>query len=106
MRCADPSSLPTAEHLAEPAQAAVAADSHASTQKPRRKPAPLHDADLLAKMLWSVPETAWMCRIGIRSVWRLMADPDSGFPRPRRIGRRTLLARDEVLAFLAEGARP
>lgn len=80
-------------------------DSHAAAPKPRRKPALLRDADLLAKMLWSVPEAAFMCRLGLRTVWRLMADPESGFPRPRRIGRRTLLARDDVLAFLAEDAR-
>lgn len=105
MNCIEPTS-PIAATPAECAAEGNAASSHASPPKPRRKPAPLRDADLLAKMLWSVPEAAFMCRIGARTVWRLMADPESGFPRPRRIGRRTLLARDEVLAFLAEGARP
>ena len=87
------------------AMVAPAQDSHASPPKPRRESAPLRDAELVAKLFWTVPEAAFMSRVGVRTVWRLMADPESGFPRPRRIGRRTLLARDEVLAFLAEGAR-
>jgi len=79
-------------------------DSHESPPKPRRESAPLREADLMQKMLWSVREAAFMSRVGVRTVWRLMADPRSGFPHPRRIGRRTLLLRDEVLAFLAKGA--
>ena len=77
-------------------------DSHAVARKPRRKPAPLSEAELLQKMFWTIPEAAFMCRVGVRTVWRLMADPNSGFPRPRHVGARTLLARDAVLAFLAE----
>jgi hypothetical protein len=46
-----------------------------------------------------------MCRVGVRTVWREVADPTSKFPRPRRIRGRTLFARDEVLAYLAEGAK-
>ena len=61
-------------------------------------------AELLQKMLWSVAETAFMCRVGLRTVWRLMADPKSGFPSPRRVRGRTLLARDEVLRYLAGAA--
>jgi len=79
-------------------------DSHQAAQSARRKPALPDAAALMAKLLWSVPETAFMCGVGVRTVWRLMADPDSGFPTPRRVRGRTLLARDEVLAFLAKGA--
>jgi hypothetical protein len=32
-----------------------------------------------------------------------MVDPKSGFPKPRRVRGRTLLIRDQVLAFLARG---
>jgi hypothetical protein len=35
----------------------------------------------------------------------MVADPRSGFPQPRRLRGRTLLARDEVLAFLAKASR-
>jgi hypothetical protein len=33
----------------------------------------------------------------------MLADPRSGFPTPRRIRGRTLLVRDEVIAFMQEG---
>ena len=105
MKCADPSSLPTAKHPAARAPAAVAADSHDPAEKPRPKAQQFGASALQQIPYWTIPEAAFMSRVGVRTVWRLMADPDSGFPRPRRIGRRTLLARDEVLAFLAEGAR-
>jgi excisionase family DNA binding protein len=59
----------------------------------------------MAKMLWTVPEVAFLLRVARRTVWRLMADPNSRFPSPRRIRGRTLLARDEVLAFLAKEGR-
>ena len=81
----------------------AAADSHAPATKPSRKSALFCESDLLTKLLWTVPETAFMTRVGVRTVWRLMADPKSGFPAPRRIGSRTLFARDAVLAFLAKG---
>jgi hypothetical protein len=81
------------------------ADSHAAREKPSRKIAPFDEAALLARTFWTVPETAFISRVGVRTVWRLMADPESGFPTPRRLRGRTLLARDEVLAFLKEGAR-
>lgn len=51
-------------------------------------------------LLMTVPEGASLLRVGVRTVWRLMADPDSGFPEPRRIRGRTLLVRSELLAFL------
>jgi predicted DNA-binding transcriptional regulator AlpA len=97
MTASDPTVRPNAERVA-------GTDSHALATKPSRKVAPFSEADLLQKLFWSVPETAFMARLGVRTVWRLMADPKSGFPRPRRIGRRTLLARDEVLALLAKEA--
>ena len=52
----------------------------------------------------TVPEVAFLFRVSVRSVWRLMADPKSKFPKPRRVRGRTLLARDEVLAFLTREA--
>lgn len=85
-------------------QATAGSDSHAPPQDPSRIPAPLREAELLARMFWNVPETAFMCRVGPRTVWRLMADPKSKFPRPRRVRGRTLLARDEVLEYLAKEA--
>jgi hypothetical protein len=73
--------------------------SQPAAQSASRKPA-LHDAGaLMRQMLWSVPETAFMCRVAARTVWRLMADPKSKFPEARRARGRTLLARDEVLRF-------
>jgi hypothetical protein len=79
--------------------------SHGAPAAASRIAAPFDPSDLAAKILWSVPETAFMCRVGVRSVWRMIADPRSGFPRPRRLRGRTLLVRDEVLAFLAQEAR-
>ena len=84
----------------------------------RKNPAAIHDApaaasprmgqfdeqSLAAKMFWTVPETAFMCRVSERTVWRLMADPSSGFPAPRRVRGRTLLPAAGVLAFMEEGA--
>lgn len=80
-----------------------AADSHGPPPKPSDKNAPLRDADLLAKLMWTVPETAFMCRVSVRTLWRMAGDPDSRFPRARRLRGRTLFVRDEVLAFLAKG---
>lgn len=102
MRRTDPAATPN--DGAEVARAKAATDSHAAATKPRRESALLGEADLLHRMFWNVREAAFMSRVGVRTVWRLMADPRSGFPHPRRIGRRTLLLRDEVLAFLAKGA--
>lgn len=84
---------------------AMNADSHAAPPPASRIAAPFDPSDLAAKILWSVPETAFMCRVGVRSVWRMIADPRSGFPRPRHLRGRTLLVRAEVLAFLAQEAR-
>jgi len=90
---------PRAEAAAAP-QAHAATDSHAARTAASDKVALFDEAQLLRRMLWTVPEAAFIARLGARSVWRLMADPNSGFPTPRRVGGRTLLARDEVLAFL------
>ena len=89
---------------AEPAPLALVTDSHAPAPKPSRKVAPFDEAALLARTFWSVPETAFICRVATRTVWRALSDPKSKFPRPRRMRGRTLLLRDEVLAYLAEGA--
>jgi len=58
-------------------------------------------AALEAKPHWSVAESAFWCGFSVRTVWRLMSDPRSGFPKPRRVGRRTLLAAAEVMRFMA-----
>ena len=60
-------------------------------------------AALMQKLVWSVAEAAFMCCLSQRTVWRLMADPNSKFPKPRRIRGRTLLHRDDVLKFMSEG---
>lgn len=62
-----------------------------------------NESVLLARTLWSVPEAASFLRVSKRSLWRMIADPRSGFPTPRRIRGRTLLVRDEVIAFMQEG---
>lgn len=92
------------DDLADGAQLATAVDSHTSPVNPSTKMPVLRDCDVLLKLLWTIPEAASILRVGERSVWRMMADPRSCFPRPRRIGGRTLLVRDEVLAFIAKGA--
>lgn len=79
---------------------AIEVDSEPAPRKASPKPAPFDEQVLLRKLFWSVPESAFMCRVAARTVWRLMADPEAGFPKPRRLGARTLLARDEVLAHL------
>lgn len=69
-------------------------------------PAARFDAcSLRAKIHWSVAEAAFMVGLGERSVWRLLADPRSGFPKARRIGRRTLLSAAEVMAFAERTAK-
>ena len=81
---------------------------HADIQQGRttsRPKGPAFDAHALEqKLFWSVPETAFMAGVSGRTVWRLMADPNSGFPAPRHVRGRTLLAAAEVLAYMAEGA--
>lgn len=89
-----------ADQRANVAELAVATDSHGSPTKPRRKRANFDVAALLQNLFWTVPETAFICRVGVRTVWRLMADPESGFPRPRQVGGRTLLSRDAVLTHM------
>jgi predicted DNA-binding transcriptional regulator AlpA len=75
-------------------------DSQQAAQHASRKAAQPDAAALMAKLLWSVPETAFMCRVAARTVWRLMSDPRAKFPKARRVRGRTLLARDEVLEFM------
>src|SRR5262245_53042866 len=72
-----------------------AADSQESAVKPSRKPALLREEEVLRKLLWNVREVAFIARVGVRTVWRMVADPESGFPRPRRLRGRTLFVRDE-----------
>jgi hypothetical protein len=87
----------------ELALVAADADSHAAPPKPSRKIALFDEAELLTRTFWTVPETGFICRVAPRTVWRDLSDPKSTFPRARRMRGRTLLARDEVLAYLAEG---
>jgi len=75
-----------------------------SQQSPPASSRQFDEAALQRKLLLSVPESAFLLRVGVRTVWRLMADPKSGFPIPRRIRGRTLLPREAVLAFMQEGA--
>jgi hypothetical protein len=86
---------------AEP-QVPAGTDSQQPPAASSAKVALFDEVELRARSFWTVPETAFICRVGPRTVWRLMADPKSGFPAPRRVRGRTLLARDEVLAFLQE----
>ena len=79
-------------------------DSHASGAPSSRKPALLDAVELQQRLWWTVPEAAFLLRVGVRTVWRLMADPKSRFPDARRVRGRTLLPRDEVLQFMQEGA--
>ena len=89
--------------IAAERQHPAAIDSQQAPRSSSRKPALLCEADLLARSFLTVPETGFLMRTSVRTVWRLMADPKSGFPSPRRVRGRTLLACAEVLAFL-EGA--
>lgn len=81
-------------------EVAAGTGSQAATAPSSDEAALLREVDLLQKLLLTVPETAFLCRVGARTVWRMLSDPNSGFPTPRRLGGRTLLARDDVLAFL------
>jgi predicted DNA-binding transcriptional regulator AlpA len=75
-------------------------DIHAAPPSASPESALFDEKTLREKMFWSVPEAAFMCRLSTRTVWRLMADPQSGFPEPRKVRGRTLLAAAEVLAFM------
>ena len=86
------------------AQVAAGIDSQQPRDEARRIPAQLREAEVLERTLLTVQEVAFLLRIGVRSVWRMVADPRSGLPKPRRLRGRTLFARDEVLAFVAEEA--
>jgi predicted DNA-binding transcriptional regulator AlpA len=92
------------DQAAEFTQVPTPADSHGSAPQPSGKPALPREVDLLQKLFWSVPESAFMCRVAVRTVWRLMADPKSKFPKPHRLRGRTLFGRDEVLAYMAKEA--
>ncbi len=76
---------------------AIAADSALPADNARPQ---FDEVALRQRSLWTVPETAFMCRVGERTVWRLMSDPRSGFPAARRVRGRRLFARDDVLAWL------
>jgi excisionase family DNA binding protein len=89
---------------ADERQQPAGADSRPPAHRSSSKAALLDAGELQQKLFWVVPEVAFLLRVSVRTVWRLMADPNSKFPRPRRIGGRTLLARDEVLAFMAKEA--
>jgi len=93
--------LPTANAI--DAVLTDATDSHAAPVAATHKPAPFDHEELATRLFWSVPESAFMCRLGVRTVWRMLADPRSKFPTPRKVGGRTLLAAADVLAFMQEG---
>tara|TARA_R110000782_G_scaffold152640_5_gene245236 strand:+ start:22 stop:279 length:258 start_codon:yes stop_codon:yes gene_type:complete len=78
-------------------------DIHAAPTTATHKPALFDREELESRLFWSVPETAFMCSLSVRTVWRLMANPRSGFPEPRRVLGRTLLAAADVMEFM-EGA--
>ena len=87
-------------------QLAVGQDSIVPAPTSSPKPAQFDSAELLTRIWWTVPEAAFQLRVAVRTVWRMLSDPKSRFPRPRRLRGRTLLARDEVLAFMQrEGSR-
>lgn len=79
-------------------------DIHAAPPASSPETALFDESTLAAKMFWTVPEAAFMCRVSARTVWRLMADPKSGFPEPRRVRGRTLLPAADVLAYMQEGS--
>jgi len=77
-------------------------DTHAAPAAATHKPALFEHEELATRLFWSVPETAFMCRLSVRTVWRMLANPRSGFPEPRKVGGRTLLAAANVMAFMQE----
>ena len=81
---------------------ALGTDSQPAANRASGKLALLDAAELLTRMFWNVPETAFLLRVSTRSVWRLLADPRSGFPKPRRVRGRTVLERDQVLEFMRD----
>ena len=84
---------------------APATDIHAAPAAATHKPALFDRKELESRLFWSVPETAFMCSVSVRSVWRLMANPRSGFPEPRRVLGRTLLAAADVMEFMEGPAK-
>ena len=85
---------------AEVPQPAAGADSHCPAPAARPR---FDESELQRKLLLSIPESAFLLRLAVRTVWRLMADPKSGFPKPRHFRGRTLIEREALLAFLANG---
>ena len=90
--------------VADARQPTAVDNSQQTARKPSRIPAQLCETELLQKMFWNVPETAFMCRVSTRTVWRELSNPKSKFPRPSRIRGRAVFARDEVLAYMAKEA--
>ena len=88
----------------EPREVAGARDIHGAPRAASLETALFDEESLREKMFWSVPEAAFMCRLSKRTVWRLMADPRSGFPEPRRVRGRTLLVPEAVLKFMEASA--
>ena len=89
--------------LEEGPVAQVGSDSTVPAASSSPKPAQFQESDLLSRSLWTIAESASFLRVSERSVWRMLADPRSRFPRPRRMRGRTLLARDEVVRFTRMG---
>ena len=48
----------------------------------------------------SILEAAARMGVSKRTVYRLLDDPDSGFPRPRKIRRRTVIMEDDLEEWL------
>ena len=88
----------------DPRQDPASSDSHAPAAPSSPQVALNSPTQLQQKPFWSVPETAFMTGVSARTVWRLMADPKSGFPKARRVRGRTLLVAAEVMQFMQEGA--
>jgi excisionase family DNA binding protein len=87
------------------AERAALSTSAEATTADRRPPANTSRPEICASarldnLLLTIPEAASLCRVSNRTVWRLMADPKAGFPKPRRLRGRTLLVREELLEFL------
>ncbi len=96
-----------ADHQDEPSTGSAtqgSPDSQHSSAPASPKVAPFDEAALMQRTFWSVPEAASFLRVSTRSLWRMLADPRSGFPTPRRVRGRTLLMRDAVIAFMEEGS--
>lgn len=92
------------EIVGQDPQVGAGGDSHAVAGKPRPKRPEFDAVALQQNAYWTVPETAFLLRVSPRTVWRELSDPDSKFPRARRIRGRTLLVAAEVRDYLEGGA--